>query len=429
MDKKVKKAQRISGSVRMPGDKSIAHRAVMLSGISRGPSLIGNFPASQDCLSTVGCMRSLGVRIDRTDETALRVHGDGLQGLQPPSGPLDAGNSGTTMRLLAGLLAGQDFPAALTGDDSLRKRPMRRIIEPLRAMGAGIHGSGGDRVAPLHIRGGRLRPIDYALPVASAQLKSALLLAGLYADGYTSVRSPAPSRDHTERMLIDRSAELTVSGDLVAIRGGGELAARDVTVPGDLSSAAFFMAAAILVPDSQLTIEGVGVNPTRTGLLDVLAGMGADISLSGQRSLSNEPVADLTVRSGELRATEVSGPIVPSLIDELPVLAVLAVRAQGRTVVRDAAELRVKETDRIAAMAEGLGRMGARIEATGDGWIIEGPTSLRGATVESRGDHRIAMALAVAALVAEGETCIQGAESVEVSFPGFWERMNEVSED
>jgi 3-phosphoshikimate 1-carboxyvinyltransferase len=422
------KVRRICGSVRLPGDKSIAHRAVMLSGICRGTSRIANFPFSRDSLSTVACLRALGVRIDRHDETGLVVHGRGLRGLQPPRGPLDAGNSGTTMRLLSGLLAGQDFPIILNGDDSLRRRPMRRIIEPLRAMGAEISGAGGDRFAPLRIRGGRLRPIDYTLPVASAQLKSALLLAGLYAPGKTTVRSPAPSRDHTERMLIDRGADLTVSGDLVAIRGGGEMAASDITLPGDLSSAAFFLAAAILVPGSQLTIEGVGVNPTRTGLLDVLADMGVDISISGERSVNNEPVADLMVRFGEIRATEVSGPIVPSLIDELPVLAVLATRAKGTTVVRDATELRIKETDRIAAMAEELGKMGARIEATDDGWIIEGPVRLRGATVESRWDHRIAMALAVAALAAEGETCIQGAESVEVSFPGFWEKMKEVSE-
>jgi len=407
----------------MPGDKSIAHRAVMIGAVSGGLGRIENFPASQDCLNTVHCMRYLGVRIDRLNATTLRVHGNGLRGFQPPPSPLDAGNSGTTMRLLSGLLAGQDFLVILTGDDSLRKRPMRRIIEPLRAMGAEITGAGGDRFAPLHIRGGRLRPIDHTLPVASAQLKSALLLAGLYADGLTTVRSPAPSRDHTERMLNDRGADLAVSGDLVSLRGGGELAARDVTVPGDLSSAAFFLAAAIMVPESQLTIEGVGVNPTRTGLLDVLKPMGVEIEVKNERLLGHEPVADLTVQFGELRAMEVSGPIMPSLIDELPVLAVLATQAKGKTIVRDAAELQVKETNRIAAMAEELGKMGAHIEATGDGWIIDGPTSLHGATVYSHGDHRVAMALAVAALVAEGESCIRGAEAVDISLSTFWELL------
>jgi 3-phosphoshikimate 1-carboxyvinyltransferase len=293
-------------------------------------------------------------------------------------------------------------------------------------MGAGISGAADDRFAPLSIHGGRLQPVDCTLPVASAQIKSALLLAGLQADGTTTVRSPAPSRDHTERMLIDRGAGLTVSGDLVSIRSGGELAARDLTVPGDLSSAAFFLAAAILVPGSKLTIEGVGVNPTRMGLLEVLGLMGARIELTNERVLSNEPVADLTARSSELKAAEVSGPIVPSLIDELPVLAVLASQAEGKTIIRDAAELRVKETDRIAAMTEELGRMGARIEAAADGWMIEGPVKLHGAVVDSHGDHRIAMALAVAALMAEGESCIKNAESVEVSFPGFWELLSDV---
>ena len=266
MDKRIRKARRTSGTVCVPGDKSIAHRAVMLGGISRGTSRIENFPASQDCLSTARCLSSLGVRIDRLDETVLQVHGTGLRGLQQPPGPLDAGNSGTTMRLLSGLLAGQDFPVTLTGDNSLNKRPMKRIIEPLRSMGAEISGAGGDRFAPLQIRGGRLHAINFTLPVASAQLKSAILLAGLYADGETTVRSPAPSRDHTERMLIDRGADLNVSGNVVTIRGGGELAAGDITVPGDFSSAAFFIAAALLVPGSKFTIEGVGINPTRTGL-------------------------------------------------------------------------------------------------------------------------------------------------------------------
>lgn len=410
----------------MPGDKSIAHRAVILGGISRGQGLISNFPASADCLSTVACLASLGVRIDRIDGTTLRIHGGGLRGLKPPLGPLDAGNSGTTLRLLSGLLAGQTFSVTVTGDDSLRRRPMRRIIEPLRAMGAEISGSDGGRFAPLHIQGGRLRSIDHTLPVASAQLKSALLLAGLYADGRTTVRSPVPCRDHTERMLIHRGADLNVSGDVITIEGGGELAADDIAVPGDLSSAAYFIMAAILVLGSRLRIDGVGLNPTRTGLLKVLDDMGAEISLSGERLVCNEPVADLSVRSSELSAIEISGPIIPSLIDELPVLAVAATQARGTTVVRNAAELRVKESDRIAAMAGELQKMGARIEVTGDGWIIEGPTPLSGALVDSHGDHRVAMALTVAALVAEGETCIRNAESVEVSFPGFWELLNTV---
>ncbi len=426
MDKILQRTRSLSGRITVPGDKSIAHRAVMLGGISRGRSLVSNFPFSRDCLSTIRCLTSLGVTIDQIDEGVLRIDGQGLRGLKPPRSSLDAGNSGTTLRLLSGLLAGQTFAVTLTGDDSLRRRPMRRIIEPLRSMGAEISGAGGDRFAPLRIRGRRLRPIDYTLPVASAQLKSALLLAGLYADGRTTVRAPVTCRDHTERMLIHRGAELNVSGDVITIQGGGELKALDSVIPGDLSSAAYFLTAAILVPASRLTVEGVGVNPTRTGLLKVLNDMGAGISLSGDRMVGNEPVTDLSIRSGELSAVEVSGSIVPSLVDELPVLAVAATQAQGTTIVRNAAELRVKESDRIAAMADELRKMGARIEETKDGWIIEGSTPLHGAWVNSHGDHRVAMALAVAALVAEGETCIRSAESVEVSFPGFWEMFERI---
>jgi len=426
MDKILQRTRSLSGRITVPGDKSIAHRAVMLGGISRGRSLVSNFPFSRDCLSTIRCLTSLGVTIDQIDEGVLRIDGQGLRGLKPPRSSLDAGNSGTTLRLLSGLLAGQTFAVTLTGDDSLRRRPMRRIIEPLRSMGAEISGAGGDRFAPLRIRGRRLRPIDYTLPVASAQLKSALLLAGLYADGRTTVRAPVTCRDHTERMLIHRGAELNVSGDVITIQGGGELKALDSVIPGDLSSAAYFLTAAILVPASRLTVEGVGVNPTRTGLLKVLNDMGAGISLSGDRMVGNEPVTDLSIRSVELSAVEVSGSIVPSLVDELPVLAVAATQAQGTTIVRNAAELRVKESDRIAAMADELRKMGARIEETKDGWIIEGSTPLHGAWVNSHGDHRVAMALAVAALVAEGETCIRSAESVEVSFPGFWEMFERI---
>lgn len=415
----------LRGRVHVPGDKSISHRALMLNSLTRGTSRVGGFLPAGDCLATLACLRALGVEIETHDDTTLTVHGRGLCGLQPPVAPLNCARSGTTMRLLAGILAGQPFASALTGAPQLLRRPMRRVVEPLRRMGAEIADTDGH--APLTIRGRRLRSCDHTLPIASAQVKSALLLAGLYAGGPTTVRQPGPARDHTERMLAAMGAAIEVSGLTVTLAPSpSSLASLSLTVPGDISSAAFPLVAAALVPGSEVTVENVGVNPTRTGLLDVLRTMGADVVVTNEREQGNEPVADVTVRASGLVGVEVGGDTVVRMIDEFPVLAVAATQAHGATVVRDAAELRVKETDRIAVLVTELRALGARIDALPDGFIIEGPTPLHGAVVDSHGDHRLAMALAVASLVAEGEVVIENTECIADSFPGFIELMRRV---
>ena len=414
----------LRGRMRIPGDKSISHRALLLGAIAEGATKVENFLPAADCLATLACVQALGIEVERPSEGELIVRGRGLHGLREPSDILDCRGSGTTMRLLAGILAGQPFYSVLTGNEQLRRRPMGRIAEPLRRMGAIVLGREGGRLPPLTIRGGGLRGIDYALPVASAQVKSAILLAGLFAEGPTTVREPGPARDHTERMLTAQGAKIEVRGMAVTLYPGGELAGLDVAVPGDFSSAAFFIAAACLVPGSELAIEGVGVNPTRTGFLEVLRAMGAEVVLEERRERGGEPVADIVVQhGGGLRGVEVGGEIVPRMIDEFPILAVVATQAEGETVVRDAAELRVKETDRIAAIVSELRKLGAHIEERPDGFVVEGPTRLVGARVDSHGDHRLAMSLAVAGLVAEGETIIEGAECIGDSFPGFEERL------
>jgi 3-phosphoshikimate 1-carboxyvinyltransferase len=389
----------------------------MLAAIADGDSRIEGFLPSGDCLASLECLRALGVRVERHDKITLTVHGRGLRGLQEPAAPLSCARSGTTMRLLAGILAGQSFDCTLTGDSQLLTRPMRRITAPLQAMMAKIDDTDGH--APLTIHGRELHGNDHTLAVASAQVKSALLLAGLYADGQTVVRQPGPARDHTERMLAAMGADIAVDGLDVTITPVDQLAPNSLTVPGDISSAAFPLVAAVLVDGSEVTVEGVGVNPTRTGLLDVLQAMGADIAVENVREQGGEPVADVTARSSDLRGAEVSGDAVVRTIDELPILAVAATQASGTTTVRDAAELRVKETDRIAVIVEGLRAMGARIEPQPDGFIVEGPTPLRGAAVDSGGDHRLAMALAVAGMIAEGGTAVKQAECITDSFPGF----------
>ncbi|MBN1978061.1 MAG: 3-phosphoshikimate 1-carboxyvinyltransferase, partial [Anaerolineae bacterium] len=405
----------LTGRVHVPGDKSISHRAVMFGALADGRSRIDGFLPSGDCLATLGCLQALGVKIDRHDETALTVHGRGLRGLQKPDGPLDCVRSGTTMRLLAGVLAGQPFDCILTGDPQLLARPMRRVTEPLREMGAEIEDTDGR--APLTIHGRKLHGHDHTLAVASAQVKSALLLAGLYADGPTAVRQPGPARDHTERMLIAMGAKIAITGLDATLTPGGVLGPNSLIVPGDISSAAFPLVAAALIAGSEVTIEGVGVNPTRTGLLGVLGEMGCRIDIENAAVHGGEPAADLTARFSSLRGVEVGGNTVVRMIDEFPILAVAATQAHGTTVVRDAAELRVKETDRIAVIVEGLRAMGARIEPQPDGFIVEGPTPLHGAEVDSGGDHRLAMALAVAGMIAEGETAVEQAECIPDSFP------------
>jgi 3-phosphoshikimate 1-carboxyvinyltransferase len=408
----------------MPGDKSISHRALMLGALADGASQISGFLPSGDCLATLACLRRLGVEVEIHDATTLTIHGRGLRGLQAPVEPLHCARSGTTMRLLAGILAGQSFASTLTGDAQLLRRPMRRIADPLRRMGADIQSADGH--APLAIRGGRLRGREHTLPVASAQVKSALLLAGLYADGPTTVHQPGPARDHTERMLAAMGAAIQVHGLTVTLVPPLSLSPLTLSIPGDISSAAFPLVAALLVPGSELTIKGAGINPTRTGLLDVLREMGAGIALSNEQEQGNEPMADVTVRASTLRGIEIGDHTVVRMIDEFPVQAVAATQAHGTTRVRDAAELRVKETDRIATAVNELRKLGARIEPLPDGFVIEGPTPLRGAVVDSHGDHRLAMALAIAGLVADDEVVIENAQCIADSFPSFVGLMQKV---
>jgi len=425
----VKRGSSLNGSVRAPGDKSISHRTLLLGSLAGGPSHISGFLPSADCLATLDCVRNLGVDVDvRAEpsgcEATLTVHGVGLRGLQAPCGSLDCSRSGTTMRLLAGILAGQSFASVLSGDEQLLRRPMRRIADPLARMGAGIETVDGH--GPLTIRGHGLRGHDHTLKVASAQVKSALLLAGLYADGPTTVRQPGPARDHTERMLSAMAAGIRISGLTVILHPPSALAPLSLRVPGDISSAAFPLAAALLVPGSEVTFPDLGVNPTRTGFLDVLHRMGADIAVEDVRTQGGEPVARVTARASYLHGVEVGGETVVRMIDEFPALAVVATQAHGTTVVRDAAELRVKETDRIATTVAELQVLGARIEPLPDGFVVEGPTQLRGGTVDSHGDHRLAMALAVAGLVARGEVTVQGADCIGDSFPGFVDLMRSI---
>jgi 3-phosphoshikimate 1-carboxyvinyltransferase len=415
----VRSSAALGGQVRVPGDKSVSHRALLLGSLAEGASRVSGFLPSNDCLATLACLRSMGVEIAFQGDTTLTVYGRGLRGLQVPTAPLNCVRSGTTMRLLAGILAGQTFTSTLTGEPQLRRRPMRRVVEPLRSMGAEIEDTGGH--APLVVRGRPLRGTDHTLGVASAQVKSALLLAGLCADGPTTVHQPGPARDHTERMLMAMGADVQVADLAVTLNRSPSLSPLSIRVPGDISSAAFLLAAAAIAPGSEIVVEGVGVNPTRTGLLDVLRDMGADVIIDGLREEGNEPVADLIVRTSQLRGVEVSGHTVVRMIDEFPALAVAATQALGVTVVHDAAELRVKETDRIAAIVAGLQALGARIDPLPDGFRVEGPTPLRGAVVDSFGDHRLAMALAVAGLVAEGEVVVERTECIADSFPGFVE--------
>jgi len=410
----------LTGQCSIPGDKSISHRAVMFGSIAEGKTTITNFLDGHDCRATVGVMRDLGVEIDVLNPTELIVHGRGLDGLQEPNSVLDCANSGTTMRLMTGLLAGQRFPTFLNGTAQIRRRPMGRIVNPLRGMGADIMGRQNGNYAPLGIRPAQLRGVEYDMPVASAQVKSCLLLAGMYARGLTLVREPGPTRDHTERMLQAMGAPIEVIGNSIhSERPSSPLRGIEIGVAGDISSAAFLLVAGSIIPDSRLLITGVGVNPTRVGIIDALQEMGAQIEYRNARVQAGEPVADLEVRYGELRGTTFGGSTIVTMIDELMVLAVAATQAHGRTIVRDAGELRVKETDRIATTVTELRKMGAKIEPTSDGFIIDGPTELRGAPVESQGDHRLAMAMTIAGLVAKGQTTVFGSEVTADSFPGF----------
>ena len=426
----VRPARRIEGEAAPPGDKSISHRAALLNTIAQGVAHVSNFCVGDDRTSMLRCLRGLGAairrhrrcRISGADE-CFEVRGRGTGGLSEPRSVLNAGNSGTTMRLVAGLSAAQPFFTVITGDRSLTNRPMGRIITPLRAMGATISGRSDDSLAPLAVRGGGLLGIDYTLPVASAQLKSCILIAGVHADGETTVRQPARSRDHTERMMRAMGADIDVDGLNVTVRRS-ELSSVDTRVPADVSGAAFWLVAGCGHPNAKIRIRGVGLNPTRTGALDVLRAMGGRISVENVREEQGEPSADLVAESSALSGVDISGDIVPRVIDELPVLALAACLATGTTTIRDAKELRVKESDRIAATVDGLSRMGADVREREDGMEIRGGARLAGAACSSFGDHRIAMTMAVAGLMAQGETTIDGAEAASVSYPGFWDTLS-----
>lgn len=415
----LEKVNKLKGNISVPGDKSISHRSLILGSIAQGETRIYNFLDSLDCLKTLECMQALGAEIDLGKDNFIKIKGKGLYGLQEPKDMLDVGNSGTTIRLLTGLLSGQIFYSVLNGDNSIRRRPMKRVVEPLRLMGADIWGRKDGQFAPLSVRGNKLNPLHYTLPVASAQVKTALLLAGLYAAGETVIKEPLTTRDHTERMLKVMQADIKISSPEVKIKGGKELKSTEIFIPGDISSAAYFIAAASILRDSQILIKHVGVNPTRTGIIKILKMMGAKINILNYQIKSNEPQADLKIEYSELKGIEIRKEEVPLLIDELPLIAVVATQAQGKTVVSGAKELRVKETDRIKATVNELKKMGADIEEKDDGFIVTGPSRLKEAVCESYNDHRIAMSLAVAALLAEGKTVIKNSECIDISFPGF----------
>lgn len=413
----------IKGDVFVPGDKSISHRALLLSSLAEGDSRITGLSSAQDVRSTWQCLEDLGINIEEQDDVVI-VHGRGKYGFQRSSIILDAGNSGTTLRLLAGVLAAQPFVTTITGDASLRNRPMRRIIEPLEMMGAQI--SHRDNKAPLTIHGSSLRAIDYASTMSSAQVKSCVLLAGLYAKGTTRVTEPNLSRDHTERMFANFGVTAYTSGSCAVVQGPAELWACDLQVPGDISSAAFFMVAACILREGDLLIHNIGTNPSRLGIYEALAAMGAHIQMTESHLVNNEPRASFMVKSSHLHSATFAGSMIPRIIDEIPILAVAATQAEGTTIIRDASELRIKETDRLQAISANLQNMGAEVKEEKDGLVINGPTKLRGAIVDSYGDHRIAMAFAIAGLVADGETTIKGAECVDISFPHFFKVLKKV---
>lgn len=419
MELVLEKVNKIKGNIFVPGDKSISHRSLILGSIAQGETRIYNFLNSLDCLKTMECMQVLGTGIELGEDNSVKVKGKGLYGLQEPKAILDVGNSGTTIRLLTGLLSGQGFYSVLNGDNSIGKRPMKRVVQPLRLMGADIWGREDGHFAPLSIKGSQLNHFQYVLPVASAQVKSAFLLAGLYAAGETVIKEPLPTRDHTERMLETMQADIKISPPEIKIKGGKELRSTDIFIPGDISSAAYFIAAASILRDSRITIKQVGVNPTRTGVIEILKKMGTKIDILNYQLKSNEPRADLMVEYSKLKGVEIKKENVPFLIDELPLVAVVATQAQGKTVVSGARELRVKESDRIKAIVSELKKMGADIKEEEDGFIVNGPVRLQGAVCESYNDHRIAMSLAVAALLAEGKTVIRNSECIDISFPGF----------
>ena len=422
----IKKLTNLHGEITVPGDKSISHRAVMFGSLAKGTTRITHFLEGADCLSTISCFRKMGIDIENNNGEIL-VHGKGLRGLSSPTDILDVGNSGTTTRLISGILAGQNFVSELTGDDSIQSRPMKRIMTPLLSMGADITSIKGNNCVPLRIAGHPLKAIHYDSPVASAQVKSCVLLAGMYSDGVTSVTEPVLSRNHTEIMLNYFGAQVTSEGTTASIVPEPSLHAREITVPVDISSAAYFIAAGLLVPGSEILLKNVGINPTRDGLLRVCKDMGADITMLNV-NMDGEPTADLLVRTSSLHGTTVGGEIIPTLIDEIPMIAVMAAFAAGTTIIKDAKELKVKESDRILVMAENLSRMGADITPTDDGMIIHGGKPLHGAVIDSYLDHRVAMSFAIAGLLCDGPLSIKGGDCVKISYPEFYEDLYRLGE-
>lgn len=415
----------LQGHLTIPGDKSVSHRSVMFGAIATGKTTVDGFLLGEDCLSTIDCFRKLGVKID-VDGTNVTIESAGMEAWQEPSEVLYTGNSGTTTRLMLGILAGSNVHSVMTGDASIGKRPMRRVIDPLRQMGAHITGRADGQYTPLAIQGTTLQAIDYQMPVASAQVKSAILLAGLRAQGTTVVRETEISRDHTERMLRQFGAQLTVEEGVISFEGGQTLLGTHVSVPGDISSAAFFLVAGAICQDSKVVLENVGINPTRDGVIEVLRNMGASMTVVPNEDDQFEPTATITIETSTLKGTIIEGDIIPRLIDEIPILALLATQAHGTTIIKDAEELKVKETDRITAVVDELQKLGARIEATEDGMVIEGPTPLQGASLQTYGDHRIGMMGAVAALITNGAVTFDDAECIAVSYPSFFEHVEAV---
>ena len=419
----IQKIKKAAGQIKVPGDKSISHRAVMLGSLANGVTEISGFLKGADCLSTIDCFRKMGIDIDINGEN-VTVHGNGLRGLKKPDEMLYTGNSGTTTRLLCGILAGQNFDTSITGDTSIQKRPMGRVVKPLSMMGAKIE----NEYCPLYITGTKLHGIDYKMPVASAQVKTAIILAGLYADGETVIHEIEKSRDHTELMLSAMGADLTVDNLDITVKPTNDLTAVNVDVPGDISSAAFFLVLGAIMPNSQITVTNVGINPTRTGIIDVLKDMGANITLENVHTSAGETVADITVRSSSLKGTTVGGDIIPRLIDELPIIAVAAVFADGQTVIKDAQELKVKETNRIRAVVDEFNKCGIDITETDDGMIINGGKSIHGADFKTYGDHRMAMSLTVLAQLADGESTLDDSDCACVSYPTFFDDFYKLGE-
>ena len=423
----IKKINPLRGEIEIPGDKSISHRAIMFGSLAKGTTEVTHFLQGADCLSTISCFQKMGISIENTPEKIL-IHGKGLHGLAAPSEILDCGNSGTTTRLISGILSGQKFSTTLTGDESIQKRPMKRIMEPLSQMGANITSLYDNYCAPLTIQGQSLHGIHYSSPIASAQVKSAILLAGLYADGETSVTEPYVSRNHSEIMLSYFGADVKTQNTTAIIQPNPYLEGQKIAVPGDISSAAYFIAAGLLVPGSEILLKNVGINPTRDGILRVAQAMGGEIILLNKNTDNGEPTADLLIRSASLKGTVIGGEIIPTLIDEIPIIAVMAAFADGTTIIKDAAELKVKESNRIQVMVDNLSAMGCDIESTEDGMIIHGGKPLHGAVIESYKDHRIAMSFAIASLLADGETKIIDSECVNISFPTFYEDLNRLAQ-